>query len=102
MQNLLQDSTSRGAIWDPTSNAFAYNYTFDFNRKRSAEEDNQFAPLAAKGHAKPPIGWLTYFGQWGDQEYPLTDVRQFAILNMPQLAYFEDGPDGPVQGPCEV
>ncbi|PNP48436.1 hypothetical protein TGAMA5MH_00474 [Trichoderma gamsii] len=95
-KNLLQDTTSRGALWDPVKNAYAYNYTFDFNPKRSAEENNQFTPLATKNHAKPPVSWLTYFGQWGDQEYPLTDVRQFAILNIPQLAYFQDGPNGPV------
>ncbi|KAL7917302.1 hypothetical protein ACQKWADRAFT_45772 [Trichoderma austrokoningii] len=95
-KNLLQEATSRGALWDPTANAFAYNYTFDFNPRRSAEENNHFAPLATKSHAKPPVGWLTYFGQWGDQQYPLSDVRQFAILDIPQLAYFQDGPNGPV------
>ncbi|KAJ4862640.1 hypothetical protein T069G_03594 [Trichoderma breve] len=79
--NFLQDKTSMGTLWDPVANAFAYNYTFDFNPHRSAEENNN---------------WLTYFGQWGDEQYPLTDVRQFAILNIPALAYIMGGPNGPV------
>ncbi|PTB73813.1 hypothetical protein M440DRAFT_1440742 [Trichoderma longibrachiatum ATCC 18648] len=94
--NFLQDKTSMGPLWDPVANAFAYNYTFDFNPHRAAEENNRFAPLATKSHANPPSNWLTYFGQWGDEQYPLTDVRQFEILNIPSLAYFMSGPNGPV------
>ncbi|PTB65739.1 hypothetical protein BBK36DRAFT_1202546 [Trichoderma citrinoviride] len=92
----LQDKTSMGPLWDPVANAFAYNYTFDFNRHRAAEENNRFAPLATTSHADPPTNWLTYFGQWGDEQYPLTDVRQYEILNIPSLAYFQSGPNGPV------
>ncbi|PKK46173.1 hypothetical protein CI102_7702 [Trichoderma harzianum] len=94
--NFLQDKTSMGTLWDPVANAFAYNYTFDFNPHRSAEENNKFTPLATKSQPNPPTSWLTYFGQWGDEQYPLTDVRQFAILNIPALAYIMSGPNGPV------
>lgn len=71
--NLLQDTTSLGVLWDPAANAYAYNYNLDFNPKRSAEENNQFTPLATKNNANPPVNWLTYFGQWGDQQYLLSD-----------------------------
>ncbi|KAL7803698.1 hypothetical protein V8C44DRAFT_352958 [Trichoderma aethiopicum] len=94
--NFLQDKTSMGPLWDPVANAFAYNYTFNFDPHRAAEQNNRFAPLATKSHANPPTNWLTYFGQWGDEQYPLTDVRQFEILNIPSLAYFMSGPNGPV------
>jgi hypothetical protein len=53
--NLLQDTTSLGVLWDPAANAYAYNYTLDFNPKRSAEENNQFTPLATKNNANPPV-----------------------------------------------
>ncbi|KAL7945054.1 hypothetical protein V8C42DRAFT_358111 [Trichoderma barbatum] len=94
--NFLQDKTSMGTLWDPVANAFAYNYTFNFNPRRAAEENNRFTPLATKSHPNPPTNWLTYFGQWGDEQYPLTDVRQFEVLNMPSLAYITSGPNGPV------
>ncbi|RFU76897.1 vacuolar sorting-associated 62 [Trichoderma arundinaceum] len=94
--NLLQDKTSMGTLWDPVANAYAYNYTLDFDPNRSAEENNKFTPLATKSHPNPPVGWLTYFGQWGDKQYPLTDPRQFEIVNIPELAYITDGPNGPV------
>lgn len=94
--NLLQEDTSRGTLWDPVANAYAFNFTFDFRPNRPAEENNQFTPLATKNNPNPPVNWLTYFGQWGDQQYPLTDVRQFEILNTPQLAYITSGPNGPV------
>ncbi|EHK25082.1 uncharacterized protein TRIVIDRAFT_218870 [Trichoderma virens Gv29-8] len=94
--NFLQDKTSMGTLWDPVANAYAFNYTFDFNPHRTAEENNRFTPLATQNQPNPPTNWLTYFGQWGDEQYPLTDVRQFEILNLPSLAYITSGPNGPV------
>ncbi|UKZ75621.1 hypothetical protein TrVFT333_003309 [Trichoderma virens FT-333] len=51
--NFLQDKTSMGTLWDPVANAYAFNYTFDFNPHRTAEENNRFTPLATQNQPNP-------------------------------------------------
>jgi hypothetical protein len=79
----LEDFTSQGTQWDPTLNAYIYSY------------DAAAGTFTAYNGADL-VPWLYYQGQWGDQQYPTSDPRQFEILNQAVLAKYVNGPNGPI------
>ncbi|TVY84059.1 putative vacuolar protein sorting-associated protein TDA6 [Lachnellula suecica] len=74
----LLDYTSKGMLWDPTLNAYFYNYI---------ASNHTF-----EGINGAPEGALLYRGHWGDKQYPASDKRQKSFLG---FSKFVSGPTGP-------
>ena len=80
----LEDKCDQGTLWDPTLSA--YYYTFDASTQKFTAYDPSY-----------PTAWLSFNGQWGDQEYPKSDPRQHFILpGVDATAKFTSGPNGPL------
>ncbi|KAF2157363.1 hypothetical protein K461DRAFT_250310 [Myriangium duriaei CBS 260.36] len=79
---ILNDYAGAGTLWDPT--LAAYYACYENNTKTFSPYDTT-----------TPTNWLSFIGQWGDQQYPDSDPRQDDVLNL-HLAYkYEGGPTGP-------
>lgn len=76
----LLDFTSQGLLWDPTLNAYFYDYN-GTTRTFSAADGTS------------PVGAMNFKGRWGDQQYPDKDPRQ----PPPFFGFrkFVGGPTGP-------
>src|SRR5580700_3943135 len=79
----INDYTSPGPLWDPTLSAYYYAYNFS---------SSSFSPSLASA----PTAWLSYFGHWGDKQYPDSDPRQVNFLQANISWKYEDGPTGPL------
>lgn len=83
-RGFLEDQCDQGTLWDPTLSA--YYYSFDAGSQKFTAYDSS-----------SPTAWLSYNGQWGDQEYPKSDPRQHFILpGVDATAKFTSGPNGPL------
>ncbi|MCJ1376081.1 hypothetical protein MMC20_007319 [Loxospora ochrophaea] len=78
----LEDFTSQGKLWDPTLSAYSYSY--DVNSNTYTPYDSSY-----------PVNWLSFTGEWGDEQYPLSDPRQKEILGISATAKYTGGPTGP-------
>lgn len=47
------------------------------------------------GDTTTPLGWLSFLGGWGDQQYPDSDPRQDDVLDLHLVYKYESGPTGP-------
>ena len=82
-KGLINDYTDKGTLWDPTLSA--YYYAFDANTNTYTADDPSF-----------PTQWLSFVGQWGDQQYPNSDLRQHEIIpGVSATARYTSGPTGP-------
>lgn len=78
-RGLIQDYTSKGTLWDPLKNTYAYTYNA-----------NTFAFHSADG--KSPLGMMYFRGQWGDEQYAADDPRQEEFFGFYK---YTGGPRGP-------
>lgn len=80
---LIQDYTSKGAVWDPTLSAYFYNYISTIPNLAQPFETINGSPLGA----------MLFKGKWGDQQYLNSDHRQ----KKPFFGFtkFVSGPTGP-------
>ena len=81
-QGILTDTTDNGTLWDPTLNAYFYSYNPSSNAFTAYDPSY-------------PTAWLSFVGQWGDEQYPDSDPRQHKILGIDATAEFTSGPTGP-------
>lgn len=76
----ILDHTSKGTRWDPTLNAYFYDYCGN----SSMFESVNGSPVAA----------MEFRGRWGDEQYPAGDPRQpepfFGFVK------YVSGPSGPI------
>jgi hypothetical protein len=72
------DKTSKGMLWDPTLNAYFYNFT----ASNSTFEGINGSPVAA----------MNFKGKWGDAQYKDGDERQKEFFGFRR---FVGGPTGP-------
>lgn len=80
----LIDHTSRGVLWDPTLNAWFFNYD---------APNDRFVPISADADAPtPPVNWLYFNGRWGDPTLPDSDDQQVNLFGQRK---FGQGPTGP-------
>lgn len=90
--NLLKDETSRGSLWDPALN----NYAFHYDVSRADEDyiavDDTRTLTPAKSNPQMPTSWFHYRGAWGDDVYPLSDMRQWRLFRQ---YHYVRGPTGP-------
>lgn len=87
----LNDTTSKGPLWDPVRSAYFYTFT------PTSMGNGTFTAASGTGAAagiSAPIDWLYFLGRWGDKQYPDTNPAQRNIANL-TFAY-EDGPTGPL------
>lgn len=82
----MNDTTSAGPLWDPTLSAYYYSYT------PSSSTNGTFVP----SDSSTPVSWLSFLGQWGDEQYPDSDPRQVNFLNLNLTWKYESGPTGPL------
>ena len=78
----VEDHCDQGKLWDPILNAYFHSYNVN---------TNTYTPY----DSSYPTNWLYYKGQWGDQQYPLSDPRQKEILGISATAKYTGGPTGP-------
>lgn len=78
----ISDYTDAGTLWDPTLNA----YTYSFSASTST-----FTPYSPS----TPTDWLSFTGQWGDEQYNSTNPLQEYILGISATAKYVGGPTGP-------
>ncbi len=82
-KGLINDYTDKGTLWDPTLSA--YYYSFDAATKTFTASD-----------LSSPPQWLSFVGQWGDEQYPNSDSRQHEIIHgISATARYTGGPTGP-------
>ena len=79
---VITDTTSQGALWDPTLNSYLYSY-------RAA--DNSFAAFDGVS----PTSYLSFQGTWGDPQLPTSDSRQRETFGISVTAEWTGGPTGP-------
>ena len=115
---ILHDSTSRGPLWDPLLNIYAYTYNSSLAQGHDREirsihahdipaSDSNNDPalnpfpdhdpldetlLPSSLTPNAPTSWFYYRGHWGDRFLPRSDHRQYAFG--PEKAYVS-GPMGP-------
>jgi hypothetical protein len=75
----LEDHTDAGTFWDPAANA--YTYSFDTASSTFTAYNGQ-----------DPTGWLSFAGQWGDNELPDGAPGQINIFGEKK---YTAGPTGP-------
>ncbi len=78
----LEDTCNQGTLWDPLLSAYFYSY--DASSNNFGAYDPSY-----------PVGWLSFVGKWGDEQYPDSDPRQHKILGINAAAEFTSGPTGP-------
>lgn len=111
-QGDLFDLTTRGPRWDPLLNAYFYSVSFDTEPTTAtvAAPSPTFTALPnpidcasslwwstwwnkKPTPTLPPVDWLYFKGQWGDQQLSDLDPRQVDLFG---YAYkYESGPTGP-------
>ena len=75
----FEDTTSQGALWDPTLSAYAVSYT---------PSANSFT-----AYDGAPVNWLYYLGHWGDEQLPNGTPGQEDLFG---LYKYVSGPTGPI------
>lgn len=91
---LITDHTDAGYLWDMTLNYRGYWYDVDTAEFRVASG----AGTGASEEADETATWLSWEGQWGDEQYPddfLDDLKtgQWCISTE---CHYTSGPTGPV------
>lgn len=81
-KGILTDYADKGTLWDPLTGAYFFKY--DAGSKAFTAYDGTTS-----------TGWLSFVGEWGDQQYPNSDPRQHEILGIGATARFSSGPTGP-------
>lgn len=80
-------------MWDPTLNAYFYTFTplRDKEGVRGLGGNGTFSPA----NPSTPVGFLYFFGRWGDKRYSDDDPRQRNLAGLNITYKFESGPEGP-------
>jgi hypothetical protein len=78
-RGLIQDYTSKGRLWDPVKSTYLYTYDAETASFHSADGES-------------PVGAMYFKGQWGDQQYARSDLRQEEFLGFYK---YTGGPTGP-------
>lgn len=87
----LNDTTSKGPLWDPVKSAYFYTFMPTSTRNGTFVAGSG---TGAAADSAAPIDWLYFLGRWGDKQYPDSNPAQINIANL-TFAY-EDGPTGPL------
>jgi hypothetical protein len=86
----LNDYTDQGLLYDPAQSAYWYKWTAPTSDLGLNDDKwGKFTPFDESS----PVGYLNYYGRWGDARYPKNDKRQRSVLDM--FFKYEDGPTGP-------
>jgi len=83
---VINDTTSKGPLWDPVLSAYYYSYT------PTSSVNGTFVG----SEPETPVSWLYFLGRWGDEQYLDSDPRQDNFLNLSLTWRFESGPTGPL------
>jgi hypothetical protein len=78
----LVDYTDQGYLWDPTLSAYYASVSFP----------SSSTPVFAAYDSTTPVNWLSYVGQWGDEQYPTSYPGQYDIFGEYR---YTSGPTGP-------
>jgi hypothetical protein len=78
----VEDHASKGLLWDPVQNAYFYH-------------SDPTGKIFTAYNGTDPTGWLSFQGQWGDEQYPKSDKRQRETFGNAGLAQYVGGPNGP-------
>jgi hypothetical protein len=81
---LLVDYTDDGYLWDPTLSAYYASVSFPGGAGST--------PVFAAYDDTTPVNWLSFVGQWGDEQYPSTYPGQYGIFGEYR---YTSGPTGP-------
>jgi len=81
---LLTDFTDQGFFWDPTLSAYYAQVSFPGGVGST--------PVFTAYDDVTPTDWLSFVGQWGDEQYNSSVPEQFEIFGQ---ARFTSGPTGP-------
>lgn len=75
----LNDTTSRGPLWDPVLSAYFYSFqpTSDMNGTFTSGEST-----GAAAGSPAPTDWLYFVGRWGDKRYPDSNPAQINVANL--------------------
>jgi hypothetical protein len=76
-------------LYDPAQSAYWYSWTPSDSLTDAHFKYGTFTPY----DASYPVGYLNFYGRWGDAKYPDKDARQRVFKEK----YFKyvDGPTGP-------
>lgn len=85
----LTDTTDTGYYWDMTQNYRGYWYDSSSGVFTSAGG----AGVGATEEAGESTSWLSWLGQWGDEQYQSSYSGQYCIFGE---CHFTSGPTGPV------
>ncbi|KIY53467.1 hypothetical protein FISHEDRAFT_33355 [Fistulina hepatica ATCC 64428] len=85
---LVYDTTNQGPFWDVTQNY--RGFWFDVQSETFTSAGG--ASIGGQEQYEEGASWLSWLGYWGDEQYPLSDPRQFCILGE---CTWESGPTGP-------
>jgi hypothetical protein len=91
---LLKDITDKGPLWDPALNNYAYWFDYEVDRDEdknsTVRERTSLTPAASNPDL--PTSWFHFEGFWGDDVYPLNDLRQWRLFGE---YHYTTGPLGP-------
>ncbi|CAL1699081.1 unnamed protein product [Somion occarium] len=89
--NLLNDRTDAGPLWDVTLNF--RGYWFDIPAQTFSVASG--AGLGRKEEGDEGVGWLQFEGMWGDEQYPVPEHGQVCNATFNECK-FSSGPTGPI------
>jgi hypothetical protein len=91
---LLKDITDKGPLWDPALNNYAYwfDYEVDRDEDKNATVRERTSLTPAASNPDLPTSWFHFEGFWGDDVYPLSDLRQWRLFGE---YHYITGPLGP-------
>ncbi|KAI0828846.1 hypothetical protein BC628DRAFT_1315780 [Trametes gibbosa] len=89
--DLLCDQTDAGALWDPTLNFRGFWYDSASNTFSVASG----ADVGGQQEGVEGASWLSFAGQWGDEQYPVLEHGQYCIpVGSTDECRFSSGPTG--------